>query len=69
MFWIVLVCFGHMFVLEHFTCSPCCTLSTQSGRDSLYVDDSHGGQAHVVRKSELRPFYDVGETRTLQWVM
>lgn len=41
-------------------------LWTKDGRDSLYVDDTRGGAAHEVRKSELRPFYDVGETRTFQ---
>lgn len=41
-------------------------VSVDDGRDSLYVDDTRGGAAHEVRKSELRPFYDVGETWTFQ---
>eukprot|EP00435_Cladocopium_sp_Y103_P009726 s165_g2.t1 len=41
-------------------------VSVDDGRDSLCVDHPEGGAVHVVRKSELRPFYDVGETRTFQ---
>ncbi|CAJ1410582.1 unnamed protein product [Effrenium voratum] len=61
------------FEIDDIVWSPCANLGYRRSRvvsidqqtDSIYVGDNSGSQ-HAVRKSEVRPFYDVGETRTFQ---